>query len=326
MSMLPIEQQGSLRGRRAQWLVFLLTIVLLLGVVWKLSAGGDWTTLAHSLAAASPIQLAALVACPVLNLVLTAATFWILTNDDRPESPRVSFAEMSGLIVAASVVNLLPIKAGVVGRIAYHKVWNGIPVRQSVRVVIIELLASAVACALLLGVTVASEHAAGPGPMWLAAPLIMLACCGIVLRACRRPAWRAVSAVALQYADMLVWAWRYLACFAVMGRSLSSLQAAALTIVAQATSLLPLGGSSLGLREWAIGLVAPSLPKWAGDPAAASVAQSLSADLLNRAGELLAIVPLGLVAAAWVARRVSRSLAPASTSSDRPDAPGAKHR
>jgi hypothetical protein len=326
MSMSTIEQQGSRRRRRARWLVFVLTLVLFLGVVWKLSAGGDWSTLAHALAAASPWQLAALVAFPLLNLLLTAATFWILTNDDRPESPRVGFAEMSSLIAAASVVNLLPIKAGMFGRIAYHKVWNEIPVRQSVRVVIFELLASALACALLLGVTMASEHAARSGPMWLAAPLIVLACFATLLRVCNRAAWRVVSAVALQYADMLVWAWRYLACFAVMDRSLSSLQATSLTVVAQATSLIPLGGSSLGLREWAIALVAPSLPKWAGDPAAASVAQGLSADLLNRAGELLALVPIGLVAAAFVARRMSRSIPAAVTSPARPDAPRAKHR
>ncbi len=326
MSMLPFEQQGSLRARRAPWLVFLLTVILSLGVVWKISAGGEWTTLAHALAAASPTQLAALVVCPVFNLILTAATFWILTNDDRPESPRVGLAEMSILIAGASVVNLLPIKAGMVGRIAYHKVWNGIPIRRSVRVVLLELLASAFACALLLGVTMASQHVARSGPIWLSAPLVLLVCVCIVLRACKRPAWRVVSAVTLQYADMLVWAWRYLVCFAILGRSLSSLQAAALTIVAQATSLVPLGGSSLGLREWAIGLVAPSLPRWAGDRAAASVAQGLSADLLNRAGELLALVPLGLVAAAWVARRVSRPWAAAMPSPARPDSPTAEHR
>lgn len=302
MSVETLDDDGLSRRPWAKWAGCVVAALLMGGVVWKLCAGDEWGTMIRGVRAATGWQLAAMFALPVVNVLLTAATFWILTNEDREGSPRVGIGEMTALIATAGVMNLLPIKAGMVGRIAYHKMQNGIPVRRSVTVIVVELVVSGVACAMLLGATLASVRG---GAAWLGVPVGMCGVVAVVLRAVRARAWRIVAALGLQYADMMAWAVRYVVCFAVMGVTLSWVQSAALTAVAQAAGLVPIGGSSLGLREWTIGLVTPALPTWAGN-AAGTVTQGLSADVLNRAGEFMALVPIGLVAGGWVARRVGR--------------------
>lgn len=304
MSVPPIEDDGVPRRPWARWVGLALAIVLMGGVAWKLSSGGAWHTLVESVRAASWTQLAALVGLPMLNLLLTAATFWVLTNGDEEGAPRVGLGEMTALIATAGVMNFLPVKAGMVGRVAYHKMWNGIPVRKSVRVIVVELVVSAAACAMLMMAAVVSVRA-GVRWVWLASPIVACAAVASVLRARRGAGWRVAAALGLQYADMLAWGARYVVCFAVMGKSLTMVQSAALTAVAQVASLIPIGGSSLGLREWTIGLVSSALPEWAGR-AAGTLAEGLSADLLNRTGEIMALVPLGVVGGMWVARRVGR--------------------
>lgn len=280
-----------------------LAIALMGGVAWKLSSDGAWHTFVESVRAASWTQLAALVGLPMVNLLLTAATFWVLTNGDEEGAPRVGLGEMTALIATAGVMNFLPVKAGMVGRIAYHKMWNGIPVRKSVRVIVVELVVSAAACAMLMAAAVVGVHA---GWAWLGVPMVGCAAVAGVMRARRGAGWRVAAALGLQYADMLAWGARYLVCFAVMGKTLTMVQSAALTAVAQVASLVPIGGSSLGLREWTIGLVSAALPEWAGK-AAGTVAEGLSADVLNRAGEMMALVPMGVLGAVLVARRVGRA-------------------
>jgi len=75
----------------------------------------------------------------------------------------------------------------------------------------------------------------------------------------------------------------------------------ALAIVSQIAMLVPIAGNGLGLREWAIGLTAASLTGL--DPQA-----GLAADLVNRAVEVLVAVPVGLLSARVVSRRLKATL------------------
>ncbi len=108
----------------------------------------------------------------------------------------------------------------------------------------------------------------------------------------RRLSW----ALALRQVDALVWVARYLLVFALLEREISLPGAAAVAGVGMLATFVPLTSNGLGLREWAVGLTAAVLPAgWLvleGAEGATGIA--LTADLLNRAGELIVIVPAGL--------------------------------
>ncbi len=75
--------------------------------------------------------------------------------------------------------------------------------------------------------------------------------------------------------------------------------------------LVPTGGNGLGVREWAIGLAAPLLTDY-------QIELGLTADLVNRAAELVVIVVAGLASITWLGRRGKRRCA-APTSHRSPD-------
>ncbi len=72
--------------------------------------------------------------------------------------------------------------------------------------------------------------------------------------------------------------------------------------VSMVAMLAPLTGNGLGVREWAIGLSARLLRK-------SDLVLGLTADLLNRAAELIMVLVLGLVGMGWLAWRVRKSTA-----------------
>jgi len=72
--------------------------------------------------------------------------------------------------------------------------------------------------------------------------------------------------------------------------------------VSMVAMLAPLTGNGLGVREWAIGLAAHLLRQ-------SDLVLGLTADLLNRAAELIMVLVLGLVGMGWLAWRVKKSTA-----------------
>jgi hypothetical protein len=104
--------------------------------------------------------------------------------------------------------------------------------------------------------------------------------------------------------DTLVWMGRYAVMFALLGREITLPQAAAIAAASQAAMQVPLVGNGLGVREWAVGLVAPVLPSWMNATSGGlSRGLGLSADLLNRGFELAAALPVGLICTALLGRR-----------------------
>jgi uncharacterized membrane protein YbhN (UPF0104 family) len=103
-------------------------------------------------------------------------------------------------------------------------------------------------------------------------------------------------ALGARYADTLVWIVRYAVAFALIGRPITPMQATVFAAAAQLAMMMPLVGNGLGVREWAIGLSLPLMEK----DAARTV--GLTADLLNRAAEVLSAVPIGIVCMVVLAR------------------------
>lgn len=265
----------------------------------------------------APIWLVALaLLLPLANWVLISISFWVLTRRYGP----VGLGEMHALIASAWLLNYLPLRPGMFGRLAYHKRVNGIAVADSVRVLVtsvsLTLTSNAGICAVAW-----TAYRAGPTGSWLivASPGVLIGIIGLMLARRERSAFSIAPGLAIalcvRYFDILAWVGRYAVVFALIGHPLSLAQATLITAVSQAALLIPFVGNGMGVREWGIGLALPVLS------AESPRALGLTADLLNRVAELLVAVPVGLAGSAWLYHRTRQAGAAAHASLQSPDDP-----
>lgn len=317
----------------------LRTVVVFIGLA--LIAAAVWTVLANraeldrALAAirgAPWYLLIASLLLPLVNWVCTTATFCVLTG----RYVRVPMREMLPLIGSAWLLNMLPFRLGMIGRVAYHKKYHGLRVRDCAKVMIQALACSGVALAVLLvGVLAAgtiSLAEADDRAAWsllafvLILPLVALLAATWITRAradALHTVWRWCAAVAARYVDMLVWFVRYVIVFLIIGQPLPALTAAGITVSAQAAMVTPI---QFGLREWAVGMTSalmapppidhatpltphdplpidPSSPK---NTLLARSATGIVCDACMRAAELAVVIPVGLLSTLWVMRSLRR--------------------
>lgn len=299
---------GAARWRAA--IGALVAIVLLaaaIRAIWVHRA--DLQAAFDSARGASPALVVLALTTPLVSWLTTSLAFWLLSRRHAP----VPLSDMTALIGAAWLLNYLPFRAGMVGRVAFHKRYHAMAVRDSVGVMVKALVATGVSLAALLAAAalstrVDSELARGAIVL---APTLLAA--GIALGAgvLGLSFWPEAGAVAARSLDMLAWAARYLIAFELLGRSITLPQAAAITAVSQAAMLVPITGAGLGLREWAVAITAGVLPAFviASGSQGQATALALAADLLNRAAETLVALPAGLVSVAFLGSRV-RALTP----------------
>lgn len=292
-------QPGRLAWR---WGASLIAVALVVAAIVVVSrAGVDLPRIRALVSDAPPDLLVAAVTLPLANLALSAAVFWVLTV----RFGRVGFGEMCALIGAAWLLNYLPLRPGLVGRVAYHRAVNGIPVASGARVVVESVVCSAAAA---IGAVIWSALFAREGEderALLLVPVLWIAGfagAGLLLRRRRASLGAILVALALRGADLVVWTLRYWVVFALAQSHVSFAQAAAIAAVSQVAMSIPLAGNGLGLREWAVGLLRATLPAWYGAAAASSV--GLTADLLNRTAEVAVALPIGLLCAWAVAARM----------------------
>jgi len=312
---------ATFRRKVVPWLqvagLVLLALAVYLVLRQKDLLAGAWS----SITSAPPWQIAAVVTLPLLNWVIVTLLFYALTN----HGARVRLGEMAALIGSAWLLNIIPGRPGLMGRVAYHTLVNRMTVKESVKVIVMGIGANAIAVGLallLMGAVylggrmlpgdLASAYSARMLIFGAAATLAMLLSAAWVQRSSRPVStgpmtpWRFTFAVAMRYADYLVWVARYWLAFSVIGLPLTLTEAAGVAVVSQIVQLSP---AQLGIREWAVGLAGaflPTLRQTAGTGAARSVT-GLTADLLNRAAELAVSLPVGLVCTWWVLRAVRRA-------------------
>jgi len=329
-----IEAEGVRPNRRRvlfRRIAYVVGVVMLVAAVWAAVRGLDGRGIGEVLSRAPLWLLAIALVMPGLNWLLTTTVFWRLTS----RYGRVPFAEMYALLGTAWLLNHLPMRPGLIGRIAYHKAVHGIALRHSSVVLVQALACAGIAAAVLLTQLLASRWGAGGAvnDSLLTTPLLLVsgALCGawIAVRiwSARRSAnsqrCRTMSAIldatALRYADAVVWAARYAVAFAIAGEPLGVAGAVAVALASQLAMLMPV---QLGVREWVVGLTAASLPgSWFASCAASSdaetivaasgqaattltaIAPGLLADLIGRAAELAWAIPGGLVCGWWLATR-----------------------
>jgi hypothetical protein len=232
-----------------------------------------------------------LVASVAANVVLAGLTISVLMS----RYGRVGLLEMQALIASAALLNFLPMRPGLFGRIAYHKTCNGIRAVDSVKTVFQAAgLSMAVAAYMVLALLVAGRLGV---PLWV--PVVLPFPLLIVASAFRKPrVW--VVAGLIRCLEILVWALRYHAAFALLGSPLDANGALAFACLGSMAMLVPFVGNGLGLREWGIGLAAPLLTPYA-------LELGLAAELVNRAAELVVILAIGLGGIAWLTARTRRA-------------------
>lgn len=316
--------QPQARARRRALLIFqALGFALLVAAV--VVAINQRETIAAALAsarAAPPALIALVLGLPVLNWLIIGGLFWVLTG----QYGRVRLGEMTIVVGSAWLLNLLPMRPGLMSRVAYQKLVSGVSVRDSVKITIFSVVTQALATALVvaaLALVVSLQRFASLSDSDARALLVALSAgllalltgitwvLGAGASQIKGPApidtWRLTAGTALRLADACVWTARYWLAFSVIGHEVSVVQAAAVGAVSQIVGLTPV---QLGLREWAVGLCARFLPATGAlTSTGARTAVGLSADLLNRAAELAVSLPVGLVCTWWVWRRLRRAMA-----------------
>ncbi len=276
---------------------FVVGVALIAAACVVLLSHGDSLRDAAAAAADAPWWLvAALILMPVANASVVAWSFQIIMN----RFGRVPFDDMAALIGSAWLLNYLPMRPGLVGRLAYHKAVHKVAFRQSIAVSVALAIMTALAAAHLLAVYLAfTTH------IWLGAGVAIVSVGGVLavanIAADRSPAGAVPrsalrAALALRYVDLTIWALRFVVAFEIVGEPISLMVGLMLAAAVQLAYLFPFTGSGLGVVEWAVALVASLAIDI--DPATA-----IAASLVNRAGELVAVVPVGLAAGAYIAKR-----------------------
>lgn len=302
------------RPRWVGWAGFALGVLLLTAAAGVLLSRperlGDLTA---RLGEAPWWAVAFILLSPLANWLLVSACLWMLLR----RHGRVGLGEMNALVGSAWLLNHLPMRPGLIGRVGYHRLVNNIRVRDAVEATLWSLGLAAASGLMAFGLAAR----VGPEAGGLAVALLLLgppcvvgalaAGLGWIGRA--RGAW-ILGALAARYADMGLWAVRYAVVFGVMGVEMSAVQIVMVTAVSQVAQLVPIAGGGMGLREWLVGLTAGSLVE--GFEAA------LAGDLINRGAETLVVIPVGLISGAVVARRVARFRADAKAE-PRPETEGA---
>lgn len=287
----------TLRDSRAalRWAAYFVGILLLVAAVYVVVARADSLGPAMRSAAGAPRWMIALVLLlPLVNVALTAASFTLLTR----RHGRVGYAEVLALILSSWLLNHLPMRPGLVGRVVYHKAVNRIPVLASIRVIGEQIVLGAIGLGLVLLVVLFTidrplSWMLGGGAVLLGSTL----CAAALVRSTSRTY---ALVIALRIADCAVWTVRYLLLFELIGQPIRGSVAAVIAVSSQVAMLSPV---PLGLREWVVGLAAAAM----ADSHAVTVdtmAIGVAADLVNRAAELAVALPLGLVAGWVVLRRV----------------------
>lgn len=259
------------------------------------------------------------VMLPVLNWLSISASIWFLLA----RFGKIGMREMLALVGMAWLLNYLPMRPGMVGRVAYHKAVNQITVKQTGQTLLEGVVITAVASGVML-LGAFALHGVDATPAWIMLVITPMAVGGVGAAVLwrRRPVLaRYFASGALRVLDMAVWAGRYALAFTIVGASIDLPAALILAVASQVAMLVPIAGNGLGLREWLIGALAAGLPAAMLGGADAHLAQGLTADVLNRLVEVIVAVPLGLVCLGFIVRRLRRHKRTRADAMETPDLP-----
>lgn len=232
---------------------------------------------------------AALVGLVALNFVTTGFFFHQLIG----RFGRVGIIEMQAVMASATLLNYLPLRPGLFGRLAYHQRVNGISLRDGARSVVESIGISAVLACWFAGSVGLAVRLGLPTAGLAAIPPVVIAA-GALWPRCRGLIVPAI----IRWGEIGLAAGRIALSFAILGVPLTLDSALALASISVVVAMVPLSSNGLGLKEWTVGLVAPLLVD-------VPLEVGVTAVLLERAAELLVALPAGLGGLAVVRRRLA---------------------
>ena len=237
----------------------------------------------------APAYVLVLVGGVCANVVLTGLLYSVLIS----RYGRVGLLEMQALIAAATLLNFLPLRPGLFGRIAYHKASNAIPAVASLKTVAQAVLLSLAVAGYVAIALVVAARCGPPLRVLVGLPVVLLAVAALL-----RPVRLWAVAALVRYLEVIVWSLRYHAAFALVGSPIGAESALAFACLSLIAMLVPVVGNGLGVREWVIGMAAPLLTPYV-------LELGLGADLVNRAAELVVVLVLGLAGMGWLWKKKS---------------------
>ena len=239
-----------------------------------------------------PRWLSLLLGCVLANIVLSGIMFYLLMS----RYGRVHWLEMQAIVSATLLVNYLPLRPGLAGRVAFHKAVHDIRARDTLKVVVQAASMTAIIAVYLAIVVVIVSRA--PVPLWLGVALPVPA----FLAGLATP-WRLwCAAGVVRYVEVLVWVGRYVAAFALIDSPIGVTPAIALACISMIAGMVPLVSNGLGLREWSVGLLAPLLTAY-------HLRLALTAELVNRAAEIAMVALVGGASILWLTHKHGRRAA-----------------
>lgn len=245
--------------------------------------------------------IAGILILPMGNAVFVAWSFQVIMN----RFGRVPFDDMFALICSSWLLNYLPMRPGLVGRLVYHKAVHGVSLKHSVAVSVALAIMTGLAAVHLLAVWFGFEAGVAVGVVVCLISTALVASLANIA-ADRSPAGRVPRsalriAMGLRYIDLLIWAARMWVAFAIVGHPIPALVAVLLAGAIQLAYLFPLTGAGMGSAELVTGAVAMIA---VGDLAQAV---GIAAFLVSRAAELASAIPLGLFSGVYIAERRRRA-------------------
>lgn len=302
------------KSRAVRWLGFIAAIGLLVAsVVMALQegrSGGGFERLAE----ADPVNVAALLAMVLITTVcVNGLMFWLVHlpffDRDRPCGP----VAMMGLLAASALLNYTPVKAGLVGRVAYLKHRHGVSYSASV---LVHMILSGAILGALVVVLITTLWRRDLDAVWSVATVVgwgLIAFIGAVLLHYVPPRkiadWAGreklggvgrtfaliAGATLLAGANMLGIAVRWWLVGKTLAIELAMVDAVFISLIHTLTGAAPANG--LGMREWLnkagteAGLLGKSMH-----------ASVLTVSLVDRAAEVIVVLVSGLVSLAWLGK------------------------
>jgi hypothetical protein len=215
----------------------------------------------------------------------------------------VGRSEMLALVGSAWLLNHLPMRPGLVGRIGYHAKVNRIRVRDSIEASVWSIIHAAIANSIALGLVlmIPAETSLLRLVLLLSIPMGVFLLLAMFAFIRSDNLGYLLLGLVFRNADLLVWMIRYAAAFAMLGVVITPIQIVIITAVSQIAQVIPITGGGFGFREWGVGIAA----RMSASGTAVTMRTAIGADVINRIAETVIVIPLGLICTALVARRFS---------------------
>ena len=305
--------QAAPARKAVRWAGFVLAIALLGASIWFAIREGqkDGVNGFARLAEADPLYIAALLGLALITAIgINGLMFWVVhrpfVDKNRPVGP---FA-MIGLLAASALLNYTPVKAGLIGRVAYLKQKHG--VAYGAAVLIHMMLAGGTFGALGVVFAVTLWRRTLDAWWWggYLAGLTLLALVGALMLHYVPPkrvaAWVGRSALdgvghafwvllgctQLAGLNILGIALRWWVVARMLQVELDMVDAVFLSLITSFTAAMPANG--LGMREWL-----NKLGSETGFISDSMRGQVMTVSLVDRAAEILVVLVSGLIALAY---------------------------